>query len=90
MPLIGWKTRGLTPDQITLVSGKRYRGTVELAWYQTIASNEDVAGKFRELGFTDVKVTGSGSIRSGEGTWSKPDQAIDKPAQIKKVEPVEV
>ena len=83
MPLIGWKTRGITADTITLVKGQRYRGTIELAWYQTIATNDAVADKFRELGFEGVEVTGSGSERQAEGTWANPDQTIERPAQIK-------
>lgn len=86
MPFFGSNTRSVTPDKVQLVKGKRYRGTVELAWYQTIASNEDVAGKFRELGFEDVQVRGSGSVREGEGTWGKDDAMIDRPQQIKKFE----
>ncbi len=89
MPLIGWKTRGIGSDTVALVRGNRYRGTIELAWYQTIASNDAVADKFRELGFEDVKVTGSGSLREGEGTWVKADQTIDRPAQIKDFEVIE-
>lgn len=89
MPLIGWKTRGIGSDKITLVRGKRYQGTIELAWYQTIASNDAVADKFRELGFEDVKVTGSGSERQGEGIWAKPDQTIDRPPQIKDFDIIE-
>lgn len=88
MPHLGSKARGPAPDKIDLVQGKRYRGTVELAWYQAIATNEQVAQEFIRLGFEDVKVTGSGYIREGEGTWSKADQTIDRPPQIKKVEPV--
>jgi hypothetical protein len=89
MPLTGWRTRSLTPEKVALVQGQRYRGTVELAWYQTFASNERVAEEFVKLGFTDVTVTGSGSVREGEGTWSKPDQTIDRPEQIKTFEPVQ-
>ena len=38
----------------TLRKGKRYRATISLGLFQGVASNEMVADKFREAGFTDV------------------------------------
>ena len=76
------------PKKILLEQGNRYRATVILSTWQSWASNETVADKFRELGFTDVEVTGSGSTRSAQGVWPKPDQTVDLPEQIRDVEVV--
>jgi|GEM_PF-3054027 hypothetical protein len=40
----------------TLRKGKRYRATISLGLFQGVASNEMVANKFREAGFTEVEV----------------------------------
>ena len=77
--------RGIASKLFSLVQGKRYRGTITLSGLQSWAGNETVADKFRELGFADVKVTGSGGSRIGEGKWDKPDQAVPMPEQISDV-----
>lgn len=78
-----------TGDKITLVRGRRYRGTIELGWWQSWAGNDTVAETFRGYGFTDVTVTGKGGLRVAEGTWAKPDTEIDRPAQVTKLEVIE-
>ena len=76
-------------DKVALVKGQRYRGTIELTWLESFASNQTVADKFGEYGFTNVTVTGSGYTRVAEGTWSEPDMTIDRPAQVKQLEVIE-
>ena len=71
--------------QFNLVQGKRYKGKITLTGFETWASNSMVADKFGELGFTEVRITGSGGTRVGEGKWSKPDQSIPMPSQISDV-----
>jgi hypothetical protein len=61
----------------TVHKGRRYRATVVLSGFEQLASNQQVAGKFTDLGFTDVTVTGSGKTRHGEGTWSGPDTTVE-------------
>ena len=34
----------------TVRKGQRYRATISLGWFQSVASNETVADKFREVG----------------------------------------
>jgi hypothetical protein len=77
--------RSLAPVEFNLVQGKRYRGKITLTGFETWASNSMVADKFRELGFVDVQVSGSGSTRMGEGTWGKPDESVPMPSQISDV-----
>ena len=42
----------------TVQRGRRYRATIRLGLVQSFASNEAVAEKFEEAGFTEVEVFG--------------------------------
>jgi hypothetical protein len=45
--------------------GKRYQATIRLSFVQSWFGNDAVAGKFEQVGFTEVKVTGSSRDRLG-------------------------
>ena len=49
---------------------------------QSWVSNETVAGRFQQAGFTEVEVTGSGRNRFAKGLWPHPDASADLPAEI--------
>jgi len=66
----------------TVHQGKRYRATIKLGLIQSAASNEMVAAKFREAGFTDVVVIGSGRTRFAQGTWPHPDTSAEIPREV--------
>ncbi len=68
--------------RFTVEKGKRYRARINLGLLQSIASNDMVAEKFREAGFTDVVVTGSGSARTAEGVWPRDSAAADIPDEV--------
>ncbi|MEZ5874113.1 MAG: hypothetical protein R3D30_04555 [Hyphomicrobiales bacterium] len=72
----------------TVRKGKRYRATINLGLFQSVASNEMVADKFREVGFTDVVVTGSGRTRHAEARGAKNAAAI--PDEISEIHEIEV
>ncbi|MGH6736084.1 MAG: hypothetical protein ACRECX_08395 [Methyloceanibacter sp.] len=74
----------------TVHKGKRYRATVRLGLFQSVASNEMVADKFREVGFTDVVVTGTGRTRHTEGTWPHKDASAEIPDEVDDIEQIEV
>lgn len=57
----------------TVRQGMRYRATVRLGWLEKFASNEMIAGKLREVGFSNVDVVGQGGIRIAEATWPGED-----------------
>lgn len=57
----------------TVRHGHRYAATVVLSGLEQFASNDQVADRFKQLGFIDVVVTGSGSARHAEGTWNGAD-----------------
>ena len=69
----------------TVRQGKRYRATLSLGWLERWASNETIAGKLREAGFSEVKVEGSGGTRQAEALWPGPDTTAEMPSQIVEV-----
>ncbi len=66
----------------TVEQGKRYRAKVSLGLLQSVASNEMVAEKFREVGFTDVTVNGAGRTRVAEGLWPHEDASAEVPDEV--------
>jgi hypothetical protein len=73
----------------TVRKGKRYRATITLGLLQSIASNDMIADRFREAGFADVEVKGSGHTRSGHALWPHDDASADIPDEITSVEEIE-
>lgn len=73
----------------TVKQGKRYKATINLGLVQSLASNEAVAEKFEQAGFTQVTVAGSGRTRSGEGVWPHPDASAEIPPEIVSVDEIE-
>ena len=76
--------------RFTVQNGKRYRATINLGFAQSLASNDMVADKFREAGFTDVTVTGSGRTRLAKGLWSDEDSSAEIPDEVGHIEQIEV
>jgi hypothetical protein len=73
----------------TVRNGRRYRAKIRLGLFQSVASNEQVADKFRDVGFTDVSVSGSGRDRMGTGLWPHPDATAEIPDEITSIEVLE-
>ena len=69
----------------TVRQGKRYRATLSLGWLERWASNETIAAKLKEAGFSEVKVDGSGGTRQAEAFWPGPDTTAEMPSQIVEV-----
>jgi hypothetical protein len=74
----------------TVRKGARYRATIRLGFFQGMASNQQVADRFTEVGFTDVNVTGNGRNRIGTALWSRPDASAEVPDEITSIEVIEV
>ena len=66
----------------TVEKGKRYRATITLGMLQSMASNETVAQKLTEAGFTDVNVTGTGRTRTATGQWAEETASGAIPQEI--------
>ncbi len=74
---------------ITVITGTRYRATLRLGWLEGIASNESIAAKLTDAGFTDVEVWQPGDSardRMARGEWGGATQSVALPEQIVKVE----
>lgn len=67
----------LESPRFTVHQGKRYRATITLTGFESWASNTTIAGKLTEAGFKNVKVSGDGDQRIGEGLWAKPDTTAE-------------
>ncbi|MGA1048226.1 MAG: hypothetical protein ACO3UU_09460 [Minisyncoccia bacterium] len=72
--------------EYTLEQGKRYKAIIELTGFETWATNEMVAQKLYDYGFSEVKVSGDYDTRVAEATWSKRDMTGEIPEQIKEIE----
>jgi hypothetical protein len=68
--------------EFTVEQGKRYRATLALKSVERLADNELIARKFRALGFSKVRVSGSGATRRVEGVWPGKDASAPLPRQI--------
>lgn len=72
----------------TVEKGKHYQATITLGMLQSMASNETVADKLREVGFTDVSVTGSGRMRIATGLWPGDTVSTAIPREISNISPL--
>ena len=68
--------------RFTVQKGKRYQATINLGFFQAVASNDMVADEFRKVGFSDVTVTGSGRTRHAVGSWTQGDRSADIPDEV--------
>jgi hypothetical protein len=85
-PVAGFGVGDWTPltAPYQLKSGTRYAATIELSWAEkAIATDTDVADKFKSAGFTDVTVDLPN--KRAEGTWSGEDRVVTLPSEIAEV-----
>jgi hypothetical protein len=68
--------------EFTVHQGKRYRATLSLGSVERMVDNDAIAQRFRALGFTSVRVSGSGATRKVEGVWPGKDMSANMPRQI--------
>jgi hypothetical protein len=74
----------------TVRKGRRYQATITLGLFQSIASNEMIAGKFRDAGFTEVDVSGVGRNRLGQALWPLEHASAEIPDEVTSVCEIEV
>ena len=58
-------------------AGDIFAADVNLHWFEAAATDDMVALKFSDAGFTDVTCSGSGATRYVRGTWPGPTKTID-------------
>ena len=75
-------------SRFTVQKGKRCKAKINLGLVQSVASNEMVADKFREAGFTEVAVTGSGRKRTAKGLWPHNDASAEIPDEVSDIEAI--
>ena len=68
--------------EFTIHQGKRYRAILALKSVERLVDNALIAQKFRDLGFTGVRVSGAGAVRRVEGVWPGKDTSANMPPQI--------
>ena len=68
--------------EFTVHQGKRYRATLALNSVEQLADNAMIARRFRAMGFSRVRVSGSGATRRVEGVWPGKDTSATMPPQI--------
>ena len=68
--------------EFTVHQGKRYRATLALKSVERLVDNALIAQKFRDLGFSGVRVSGAGATRRVEGIWPGKDTSANLPPQI--------
>lgn len=68
-----------------LRQGKKYRATITLQGLDSWAGNDTVAEKLTEAGFKEVKITGDGYVRKGEGRWGKPDTTAEVDPRLSEI-----
>ena len=69
----------------TVRQGKRYRATVSLSGIERWASNDMIATRLRDAGFSEVSVSGLGTTRMAEALWPGADSTGEMPAQVTEV-----
>jgi hypothetical protein len=74
----------------TVRQGRRYQADIVLGFLERLAGNETVAGKFRDAGFTEVEISGSGRHRLGKGLWPHLDASAEIPEQVTSIREIEV
>ena len=73
---------------MVLEQGVSYRASLALSGFARLVGNATVAEKFRDVGFVDVTVTGSGAARQATGTWPLATREVELPEQVTSVDRV--
>ena len=68
--------------EFTVHQGERYRAILALRSMERLVDNALIAQKFRDLGFSGVRVSGAGATRRVEGIWPGKDTSANMPPQI--------
>ncbi len=72
----------------TVEKGMRYKAKISLGLLQSVASNDMVAARLCEAGFTDVTVAGSGRARTAEGLWPHKNTSAEIPSEITSIKAI--
>lgn len=73
----------------TVRQGCRYRATLTLGMLESLASNDMIASKLEDAGFSEVTVEGQGSVRHASALWPNGDTSAAMPKQVASVEQID-
>jgi len=68
--------------QFTVETDKSYWAKLRLTGFMTMATNKQIADKFKELGFVDIEVKGSDEVRMASGKWPGQPTTVDLPKEV--------
>jgi hypothetical protein len=68
--------------EYTVRKGKWYIARIALSGLNRFAPNSMVAARLEEVGFSNVRVEGSGGIRLAIGYWPGDDATAEQPVEI--------
>ena len=73
MASTAWRLANHKARELGWIEGKRYRATLALDSVEQLVDNALIAEKFSALGFSKVRVSGTGATRRVEGVWPRKD-----------------
>jgi hypothetical protein len=68
--------------EYTVRKGKWYIARIALSGLNRFAPNSTVAARLEDVGFTNVRVEGSGGIRLAIGYWPGDNATAEQPMEI--------
>jgi hypothetical protein len=71
--------------KFSLRKGKRYKASIVLGTFERMVSNATLKAELEKVGFSDVKVTGTSSIRYVVAAWQRADQDREIPRQVHEI-----
>lgn len=71
--------------KFSLRKGKRYKASIVLGMFERMASNEQIAAELRNVGFTDIIVSGQGGVRYIVAKWERADATREIPRQVHEI-----
>jgi hypothetical protein len=71
--------------KFSLKKGKRYKASIVLGMFERMAGNEQIAAELRNVGFSNITISGQGGVRYVVASWDRPDADRDIPRQVHEI-----
>lgn len=71
--------------KFSLKKGKRYKASIVLGMFERMVSNEQLAVELKNIGFTDIIVSGQGGVRYIVAKWDRADATREIPRQVHEI-----
>jgi hypothetical protein len=76
--------------KLTVHKGRRYQAQISLSFLQKFVSNDKIARRFTESGFSEVVISGRGARRVATGLWASEDATAEVPPQVSEIVELQV